>query len=116
MLLEDFGSIHVGAKHIPLLKLPLQERALQSRMKIIISMLRINATEFDKVEPEILVDEEMDLLEFGVDGRIVHTPGHTAGSISLCWIPERRLLAISQSIICPSISRFFPRLLRMPLN
>jgi hydroxyacylglutathione hydrolase len=25
----------------------------------------------------------MDLLEFGVDGRIVHTPGHTSGSISL---------------------------------
>jgi hydroxyacylglutathione hydrolase len=46
-------------------------------------LLRSNATEFDEVEPEILVDEEMDLLEFGVNGRIVHTPGHTSGSISL---------------------------------
>jgi hydroxyacylglutathione hydrolase len=40
-------------------------------------------TRFDGVEPDILTDEGMDLLAFGVNGRIVHTPGHTAGSISL---------------------------------
>lgn len=47
------------------------------------NLLPNSATEFDEVEPEILVDEEIDLLEFGVNGRIVHTPGHTSGSISL---------------------------------
>lgn len=40
-------------------------------------------TRFGGVEPEILMDEGMDLLAFGAKGRIVHTPGHTAGSISL---------------------------------
>lgn len=46
-------------------------------------MLCNGATEFDKVEPEILVEEDIDLLEFGVNGKIVHTPGHISGSISL---------------------------------
>jgi hydroxyacylglutathione hydrolase len=34
-------------------------------------------------EPDILIDEEMDLACFGVAGRIVFTPGHTPGSISV---------------------------------
>jgi hydroxyacylglutathione hydrolase len=42
-----------------------------------------NSTEFEKVEPGILIDEEMDLLEFGISGRVIHTPGHTGGFISL---------------------------------
>ncbi len=34
-------------------------------------------------EPDILIDEEIDLTPFGVAGRIVFTPGHTPGSISV---------------------------------
>ncbi|MEF8874473.1 MAG: MBL fold metallo-hydrolase [Candidatus Thermoplasmatota archaeon] len=34
-------------------------------------------------EPDILVGERFDLSEFGVKGRVVHTPGHTPGSISI---------------------------------
>ena len=30
-----------------------------------------------------LVDEEMSLEKFGIDGKIVHTPGHSIGSISV---------------------------------
>ncbi len=34
-------------------------------------------------EPDLLLDAEMDLGEFGVSARIVFTPGHTPGSISV---------------------------------
>ena len=34
-------------------------------------------------EPDILIEDELDLEKFGVDGRVVHTPGHTAGSLSV---------------------------------
>jgi glyoxylase-like metal-dependent hydrolase (beta-lactamase superfamily II) len=34
-------------------------------------------------EPDLLVDETTSLEPFGVPGQIVHTPGHTPGSISL---------------------------------
>jgi len=35
------------------------------------------------VEPSILLRGGESLEEFGVDGRILHTPGHTAGSVSV---------------------------------
>jgi glyoxylase-like metal-dependent hydrolase (beta-lactamase superfamily II) len=38
---------------------------------------------FDGIAPDIVVDEEFDLAEFGVAGRIIHTPGHSASSISI---------------------------------
>ena len=39
--------------------------------------------EFPPVRPDILLPDETSLQEFGVDGTVVLTPGHTAGSISL---------------------------------
>lgn len=38
---------------------------------------------FPAVRPDILVPDEMSLKGFGVDGKLVFTPGHTAGSISI---------------------------------
>ena len=35
------------------------------------------------VEPDILLEEEFQLAEFGIKGRVIHTPGHTAGSVSV---------------------------------
>lgn len=38
---------------------------------------------FPPAAPDLLVDQTTDLAEFGIQGRLLHTPGHTAGSISL---------------------------------
>lgn len=38
---------------------------------------------FPPVTPDLLLDTAFDLSAFGVEGRILPTPGHTAGSISL---------------------------------
>ena len=38
---------------------------------------------FPAVRPDILLPDEMALQAFGVDGKVVFTPGHTAGSISV---------------------------------
>lgn len=38
---------------------------------------------FPTFEPDLLLDEEMSLEGFGVDARVLHTPGHSAGSISV---------------------------------
>lgn len=37
----------------------------------------------EPVEPDIVVEEDRSLQEFGIDGRILVTPGHTHGSISV---------------------------------
>jgi hydroxyacylglutathione hydrolase len=38
---------------------------------------------FPGTQPDLLIEREMDLAEFGVHARVVFTPGHTPGSISL---------------------------------
>lgn len=38
---------------------------------------------FPSVRPDILLPDKLDLKPFGVDGKVVHTPGHTAGSVSV---------------------------------
>lgn len=38
---------------------------------------------FAPSKPDIVVDDDLCLKEFGVAGRIIHTPGHTKGSISV---------------------------------
>lgn len=38
---------------------------------------------FDPVEPDLLVDEELRLDDFGFPAALLHTPGHSGGSISL---------------------------------
>ena len=38
---------------------------------------------FEPVEPDLVVGESFDLNEYGVDGEVVHTPGHTEGSLAL---------------------------------
>lgn len=38
---------------------------------------------FHNFEPDILIDGDMDLNNYGVNGKIIPSPGHTAGSISV---------------------------------
>ena len=38
---------------------------------------------FEPSQPDIIIDKEMSLNDFGVDGKVIFTPGHTKGSISV---------------------------------
>jgi len=38
---------------------------------------------YDPVEPDIVINNEYSLLEFGINAKVVHTPGHTSGTISV---------------------------------
>jgi len=40
---------------------------------------------FEICEPDVLIEEEMTLTDFGVNGKIFFTPGHTKGSLSV-WL------------------------------
>lgn len=39
--------------------------------------------QFEPVEADIIIDDDFDLSDYGIDGKIFHTPGHTEGSISI---------------------------------
>ena len=38
---------------------------------------------FDRFEPDLLLEDGQSLVEFGFDAEILHTPGHSVGSISV---------------------------------
>jgi glyoxylase-like metal-dependent hydrolase (beta-lactamase superfamily II) len=45
---------------------------------------RLNLTlAFDAFTPDVWLEEGQTLLDFGLEGYVIHTPGHTAGSVTL---------------------------------
>ena len=48
-----------------------------------VQKLGIGTKPFSPVEPDILVEDELDLHPYGFPGVAIHTPGHSPGSISL---------------------------------
>ena len=38
---------------------------------------------YPPVEADIIIDDEYDLSGYGIPGKVVHTPGHTSGSVSV---------------------------------
>ena len=43
----------------------------------------LSGSKFAGTEPDILMDDEFDLREYGIAGKILHTPGHSPSSVSL---------------------------------
>lgn len=61
-------------------------RGTRWKGKLIVSTGRIFArglAKYPAVQPDVLVDQEMDLAAYGIPGKVVHTPGHTSGSVSV---------------------------------
>jgi glyoxylase-like metal-dependent hydrolase (beta-lactamase superfamily II) len=43
----------------------------------------VTPKKFKGVVPDVVVGDEFDLKDYGVDGRVIHVPGHTSGSITI---------------------------------
>lgn len=65
---------------------PLTPLRLEARM-----ILPMVNKPFPPIAPDLFVDETFDLSAFGIEGRILHTPGHTAGSISVL-LPDGQVI------------------------
>lgn len=55
-------------------------RLMKKRVKEIIEDV---ADDFERFEPDVLIDEGFELKEYGFDGVVLHLPGHTDGSIGV---------------------------------
>ena len=71
----DAHSIRCG-KNPPL-------HARDFKGKLFANAIKADVPGFQGFEPDILIDSELSLTEFGVDAKVIHTPGHTNGSISV---------------------------------
>lgn len=58
-----------------------------------------------RCEPDIVLDGELDLSEYGVAGRAIHTPGHTQGSMSV-------ILDSGEAVVSDLVMPSFPFLSR----
>ncbi|NLP11204.1 MBL fold metallo-hydrolase [bacterium] len=67
---------------------------------------------YQPVEADILVDEKMDLQTLGCTGYVLHTPGHTAGSVSVIVDDEIALVGDTLSGVFPGT--VFPPFLQDP--
>jgi glyoxylase-like metal-dependent hydrolase (beta-lactamase superfamily II) len=46
-------------------------------------MFSLKKSKAEGVESDIIIEDEMNLEEFGIKGKVISTPGHTSGSISI---------------------------------
>ena len=46
-------------------------------------MTGLKGNKFEGTQPDILTDDEYDLNEHGISGKIIHTPGHSPSSVSI---------------------------------
>ena len=60
------------------------------------------------IKPDILIDRELNLEEFGVQGKVIATPGHTAGSVSV-------ILSSGEAMIGDMLMRFRKGALNYPI-
>jgi len=58
--------------------------------------LRSGKQQFKPVEPDILIKDRFDLQEFGIDGYVLPTPGHTPGS--LCIVLKEEIVFTGDSM------------------
>lgn len=60
--------------------------------KFLLSKVSSIDTKFNTFKPDIIIDSEYDLSEYGIKGRIVPTPGHSDGSISIILNSKKALI------------------------
>jgi glyoxylase-like metal-dependent hydrolase (beta-lactamase superfamily II) len=73
---SEAGRLRKGLSPIP--------AGTRWKAKLLVAMGRVFTRRlmyFDGAEPDLLVDEVFDLQEFGFPGQVIHTPGHTHGSM-----------------------------------
>jgi len=73
---DDAGGVRTGVNP------PLT--ATNSRGRTMISLMKfLKMPPIKGVVPDVLIDGELDLSKYGVTGKVVPTPGHTHGSVSV---------------------------------
>ncbi len=51
--------------------------------KLVTRVIAKQLSDFESFEPDILLEDGSSLLDYGLDARVVHLPGHTDGSIGI---------------------------------
>jgi glyoxylase-like metal-dependent hydrolase (beta-lactamase superfamily II) len=61
------------------------EKAVPKNLKgrLLNLLTGLMGSKFDGLHADILIDDEFDLADYGISGKVIHTPGHSPSSISI---------------------------------
>lgn len=61
------------------------ERAVPRNLlgRLLNLLTSLMGSEFEGTQPDVLMDDQFDLAEYGVPGKVIHTPGHSLSSVSI---------------------------------
>lgn len=71
-------------------------RGVMGKLFLSLGKLAGGRTGFDTFQPDLLLEDGQDLSEYGLAARVIHTPGHTKGSVAI--LTENRLLFVGDSL------------------
>jgi len=58
-------------------------RTLMGKLIMILAKWKYRKATFDKFKPDVYLEDGQNLESYGFDGKIIHLPGHTKGSIGI---------------------------------
>jgi hydroxyacylglutathione hydrolase len=76
-------AMHTGDAGMVKAGMPAKRRSKSYSGKILVRLTGMMRGSFHKFQPDILLEDSQDLTGFGLDGRVIYTPGHTKGSIAI---------------------------------
>jgi hydroxyacylglutathione hydrolase len=78
-------AMHPGDRAMAETGAPLVRKTRSFKVKVFMLLARLTRgkTKFDTFKPDLLLADGQDLKEYGLAARILHTPGHTKGSIAV---------------------------------
>ncbi|NIN35076.1 MAG: hypothetical protein GTO60_08310, partial [Gammaproteobacteria bacterium] len=66
------------------IEVPVAQNSFGHFLNLMTGILEMTGgADIEGVNSDILVDDVFDLSEYGISGKIIHTPGHSQGSISI---------------------------------
>jgi len=85
-------ALHAGDLPMVTTGAPVKRRVRSFLGKLILWLGSFMAGKFTCFQPDILLEDGQDLSGYGLDARVLHTPGHTPGSIAVLT-GDRQLFA-----------------------
>lgn len=79
---DDFGMVERGDMNWNRKPKPDRISPILKFLGVIIPLIS-KATEFEKFTPDIAVDEDFNLKQYGFDAQVLYIPGHSKGSIGI---------------------------------
>lgn len=76
-------AMHRGDMEVVRSGVPLKHKARSVLARLALALLQGAGGSFDTFQPDVLLEEGQSLQEYGLAARVLHTPGHTPGSIAI---------------------------------